>query len=272
MIGERSRNASWPFISKPAYRKVDRGYMKQANQPLADQASRQRKAQKILAVLAQQTQFDLGKLNCVDIGCAYGLISQHLAARFRFTLGIEYERNALVLARPLAHSHLAFMQADACQLPLPADSVDVVVCAQVYEHVYNDGLLFVEIWRVLKPGGLCFFSGPNRLFPYEYHWRLLFVHWLPRRWSQSLAQRIARKPVAELHLRTYWSLKRALARFQLTDYTAEMIRHPERYALDDSLHRLSWLRRLPAAILRRLVILAPNFNWVLTKPVNGPVR
>jgi len=172
----------------------------------------------------------------------------------------------LILARPLANSRLAFIQADACRLPLLADSIDVIVCAQVYEHVTNDKLLFAEIWRVLKPGGLCFFSGPNRLFPYEYHWRLPFVHWLPRRWSQNLAHHIARQPAAVLHLRTYWSLQRVLVRFQITDYTAEMIQHPERYALESSMHRLRSLRCLPVAIMRGLVALAPNFNWVLTKP------
>jgi SAM-dependent methyltransferase len=243
--------------------------MKLEAQLLTDQTSRRRKAHKILTVLTQQSNVDLGELICVDVGCAYGLISHYISERFCFTLGIECDANSLNIARPRSHSRLAFIQADACRLPISTDTVDVIVCAQVYEHVSNDELLFQEIWRVLKPGGLCFFSGPNRLFPFEFHWRLPLVHWLPQRWSERLAQYLLHQPVAKLHLRTYKSLKRALARFEITDYTAKMIRDRERYALGDSLPMLRWLRRLPMPVLRWLVRFAPNFNWTLTKPVRN---
>ncbi len=63
--------------------------------------------------------------------------------------------------------------------PLEDESCDLVICAQVYEHVPDDRRLAEEVYRVLKPGGVVFFSGPNWLFPIEGHYHLPFLHWLP---------------------------------------------------------------------------------------------
>lgn len=51
-------------------------------------------------------------------------------------------------------------------LPLPEDSVDVVFCNQVLEHLRFPWLLPPEIRRVLKPGGRCLVS---TVFAYRYH-------------------------------------------------------------------------------------------------------
>jgi SAM-dependent methyltransferase len=50
--------------------------------------------------------------------------------------------------------------ADATRLPLPDNSVDVVVCTEVLEHLNVPTLCIDEIWRVVKSGGMFIGSAP----------------------------------------------------------------------------------------------------------------
>ena len=52
------------------------------------------------------------------------------------------------------------LQTDAGMLPLRDDSFDVVVCAEVLEHVYQPEIVVREIFRVLRPGGLLVVTVP----------------------------------------------------------------------------------------------------------------
>ena len=57
-------------------------------------------------------------------------------------------------------------------IPLPDASVDHVLAAEVFEHVFNASELFQEILRVLKPGGTllltCPFVWPLHEEPYDF--------------------------------------------------------------------------------------------------------
>ncbi|MCB1043484.1 MAG: methyltransferase domain-containing protein [Acidobacteria bacterium] len=66
--------------------------------------------------------------------------------------------------------------ADAHRLPLITDGLDAVMAEVVLEHVARPDQVIAEVYRVLKPGGSCFFTVPF-LFPYHGHPRDY------RRWS-----------------------------------------------------------------------------------------
>lgn len=53
---------------------------------------------------------------------------------------------------------------DAHFLPLPDNSVDCVLCCEVLEHIEDPRKVCLEIYRILKPGGVAFISTPF-LFP-----------------------------------------------------------------------------------------------------------
>jgi uncharacterized protein YbaR (Trm112 family) len=62
--------------------------------------------------------------------------------------------------------------ANALNLPLRDDSVDVVIAGSVFEHLQDPWLAVREIWRVLKPGGQvlvdCSFVFPFHGYPASY--------------------------------------------------------------------------------------------------------
>jgi len=210
-----------------------RGYI--GERRLDDEPLRAAKARKLLA-MAQAAGLDTVSSICLDVGCALGLITKHLAPAFRQTVGLEYDPEGIAAAGRWSGARLAFVRGDGLRLPIADGSVDVVVCAQVYEHVADPQRLMAEIWRVLEPGGVCLFTGPNRLFPFEFHSRLPFVHWLPFCCTRRFVHRLGRGDA----------------------YDARML-------ASDELGRLAWIGRLPRPLLRGMLPFMPNFNWLLTK-------
>ncbi|MBS1679491.1 MAG: class I SAM-dependent methyltransferase [Actinobacteria bacterium] len=71
----------------------------------------------------------------------------------------------------------------ADKLDFPDDAFDVVMLANVYEHIFPENRIasFAEMRRVLKPGGAVVGQIPNPYFPIESHSRLPFMGWLPIR-------------------------------------------------------------------------------------------
>ncbi|MHB1357635.1 MAG: class I SAM-dependent methyltransferase [Anaerolineae bacterium] len=233
---------------------------------LHDVASRRRKTEKIRKILEAALGSDLSALRCLDVGCASGMITRELAQQLRSTIGLEYDRTEIeVIERPWPVG-LFFVHGDATTLPFCDDSIDLVLCAQVYEHVIDARALASEVFRVLKPGGACFFSGPNRLDIIERHYGLPFVSWLPRSIADTYIRFFRKGTRYYEHPLSYWALKSLWGKLKRVDFTWKMIKNPEKYACVEELGGLAWLRYLPGWFLRLLTPFYPNFNWMLFKP------
>jgi SAM-dependent methyltransferase len=232
--------------------------------PPPGDAGRREQADKIAALLGEFSPRPLGELTCLDIGCYAGQITARLAPLFAATCGLDYDGQALRHARPDPGRRLDYVRADAMRLPFRDGSFSLVLCTHVHEHVPDDRQLFAEIGRVLEPGGIVFFGGPNWLFPVEPHYFVPFLHWLPQRLADRRLQRLGGPPHYYERLRTIWSLRRLFRDYEIVDLTP-LVAARRLQALDSWWGRLA--RRLPHAILARLTPVMPSFNLLLRKRV-----
>ena len=79
-----------------------------------------------------------------------------LMKHFRKSYGSSKDYITADLESPLADQHF-----DVQDIPRPSDSIDVIICNHLLEHVENDRLAMQELHRVMKPGGWGIFLVPE---------------------------------------------------------------------------------------------------------------
>ncbi len=246
-----------------------RGYQKDFHasfERVRDRELRLRRANKIKLVLQQYIPEDISQAICLDVGCSAGVMTATLASNFATTIGIDYDRTAFPAIQPDDKAQADFTRGDALCLPFADRQIDFIICAQVYEHVPNDVLMFNEIFRVLKPGGICFFSGPNWLFPIEPHFFLPFLHWLPEVWADRYLRFSGQGDHYYERSRTLWSLQSLLHPFDIQDITLNILHDfylPRQQGLSAKL-----FNSVPFIVWQALLPVMPNFNWILRKPTS----
>ena len=232
-----------------------------------DTATRQRKATKIVqSLIFHFNRDDLQGLMCLDLGCSVGIISRTLAAAGARIIGVDIDPAGLQLAVAERTKHTYFILSDVGATPFPDETFDALVCSQVYEHTPSLTMLAGEIQRVLKAGGVCFFSGPNRWAIMEAHYHLPFLSWLPKAWADRYVRWSGRASEYYESPRSERELRKALAGFKIHDLALEMFRDPERFAMEPEVGIFKyWARWVPDKLWMQLGRLVPNFNWMLVK-------
>lgn len=226
--------------------------------------SRADQAKKISSILQDHLQGGLVGMKCLEIGCADGSISHFLSADLGTVYGIEIDLDSLLTSPHLGEKKLLLTRADGRHLPFPAAHFDIIVLAQVYEHMTSQEKLSSEVFRVLKTGGVCFFSGPNRWQLVEPHYFLPFLSWLPHKCASRYLKLSGRGTTFDIYPRGYRGLKRLWGRFRIVDYTWQMLKNPAKFSAGDR-KGIPNLARVPDWVLKALVVCYPNFNWILMK-------
>lgn len=98
----------------------------------------------------------------LDLGAGTGIFTEHILKKFPKSkiYAIDFAQNTL-------HANNAKFKicADANQIPLANKSVDLIASNLMMQWCNNLDIVFTECLRILKPGGLMFFStlGPDTL-------------------------------------------------------------------------------------------------------------
>ena len=128
------------------------------------------------------TRWSAGR-RVLDIACGEGYGSALLARNAAHVTGVDVSLEAV------EHAHLAytavrnveFSQGSCTRIPLPDESVDLVVSFETLEHIEEQEAFLDEIARVLAPDGVLLMSCPNkaeytdkRHFENEFHVKELY--------------------------------------------------------------------------------------------------
>ena len=224
------------------------------------------KGQAILMTLKHFIDKPLDQLSVMDIGCGNGGIAATLAPHFDSTIGMDVESWPHWVDFKERHKNLNFINMSAENISIDDASMDVIICNQVYEHVPNPKKLISEIERLLKPGGYCYFAGPNLLFPIEPHVFWPFVHWFPRDFAIRFMKRLGSTAILDAYSADYWTLKRWLHKFVVYNALPYVLKNPRRYNRSSCIWNLASLA--PISIYEFLTFVSPAFIFVLQKPPN----
>jgi ubiquinone/menaquinone biosynthesis C-methylase UbiE len=105
-----------------------------------------------------QCSFTPGARTILDVGCGTGVLVPYLLPQYpRVQIIIELDFAEEMLARNRAKfpdRRLVRLAGDAAHLPLPGDSMDVILCFNTAPHLGQGETAFRDLFRVLAPGGV----------------------------------------------------------------------------------------------------------------------
>ena len=200
------------------------------------------KARKIDVVLCDFFSMrTLENKKILDYGCGSGHIARYFAKRNDVTAAdIADQRDAD------QRNGMRFVLIESGRMPFEDASFDIVLLNHVIAYVPDQERLMLEVRRILRDGGVCYFATPNRNFPLEAHSKIPLIHYLPWPVFFAIFKRVmcSDQPVYLLSYRDMVRLIHA-AGFKAREYTVDIIRNPEKYfELALPFHRRfpAWLR------------------------------
>ncbi len=100
----------------------------------------------------------------LDIACGEGYGSAVLAGTASRVYGVDIAPDAIAHAKAVyQRPNLEFLVGRCAEIPLPDNTVDLVVSFETIEHHTEHEAMFAEIKRVLRPGGVMVMSSPDKL-------------------------------------------------------------------------------------------------------------
>jgi ubiquinone/menaquinone biosynthesis C-methylase UbiE len=208
----------------------------------------------------------------LDLGAGMGGLSVAMLLEFG-PMGLrlealDYNPDYCNIARLRAERYdleLPIVMAAGEHLPYPDASFDLVVCMDVLEHVQDAEMVLMEIYRVLKPGGIALTTVPNRRAFRDPHYHLPLINWLPRPLAERIIERSGhskegglltdRQALAELNTYTWSAFKQMAADlgFGVRDQVYRRIRHGE-------VRQLTGLRRKLLNVALRAGLFRPLYR------------
>ncbi|HET6889603.1 MAG TPA: class I SAM-dependent methyltransferase [Pyrinomonadaceae bacterium] len=120
----------------------------------------------LAARVLRHYSLDLRDRDILEIGCGTGLNTGYLADHAKELLAFDFSAGMLEQARAkVTAGNVRFVQCDIqLEWPLDKQSVDLIICMLVLEHIANLDRVFQEASRVLRRGGEFFIC---ELHPYK---------------------------------------------------------------------------------------------------------
>ena len=104
----------------------------------------------------------------LDLGCGLGTFCFAVAPFCQDVTGLDYSRKSINLCNQLLtltpYQNINLICADAQETPFVSESYDVIICADLVEHLYPQDFedVLVECRRLLKPSGKLVIWAPHR--------------------------------------------------------------------------------------------------------------
>ncbi len=234
-----------------------------------DEVGRRKKAAKIVMVLSHFLgRSELAGLTALDIGCSTGFVAEALHRAGAKVTGLDIDEPGLARARERFGSEIQFLNASGDEIPMPAESIDIVVFNHIYEHVVDADAVMTEIRRVLRPDGVVYLGLGNRLGIIEPHYKLPFLSWLPKPTAHRYARLTGKASNYYETFRTRRGLKKMCTGLRIWDYTYTVLTDSREFAADDMVP--ARLSSAPPIVWRLVAPVIPTFIWVGTPGSRQP--
>lgn len=234
---------------------------------LLEEQGRLRVAKQLTSILKDWYGEDrLKGLRVLDYGCSSGVITNYIAESVREIIGIDIDTVAIEKAKKkYKKRNVSFVASNAIKVPYKDGSFDLVICNQVYSYLDSPQLMIQEIYRVLKKGGVCLFTGDNLLRPIEPLYNLPFIRLLPKSLTIALLKTLGYKNIYIGNYMSYWGLKELCKQFEIHDYTIKVLKDPRKFDYKKFVKYEGIFSVVPVFVFKLLEPFFPSFVFLLEK-------
>lgn len=106
--------------------------------------------------------------NLIDVGCGGGILAESLAKAGAKVTAIDLAPQSIEIAKLHLYESNLDINYECIEISEKsasmAESFDIVTCMEMLEHVPDPNYIIHECAKLLKPGGIAFFSTLNRNF------------------------------------------------------------------------------------------------------------
>lgn len=237
------------------------------NKDVLNTKKRKLKALKIKRILEDFTckqGLSLSNMKGLDVGCSGGFNTATLAQTCEQMIGIDIDEQALIFARENHGNVNCLFRIDDClNMSFPDHTFDFVICNHIYEHVSNPQKLLNEIYRVLKPNGICYFAAINRFSFMEPHYNLPFLSWLPKRYANIYLTLTGKGNYYYEKPSSLKKLEKLVVPFKVIDYTSFIINNL--HTFEPNILNTILAKVMPHYLIKILLPLVPTYIWILQK-------
>ena len=115
----------------------------------------------------QDRKYSLDKLECLDIGCGGGLLSERIARLGASVTGIDITQNSIEIAKIHAFNsdlNINYINTDVSSFIKKNSSkkFDLIIASEVVEHLNNRSIFFKEASKLLKNKGILILTTINK--------------------------------------------------------------------------------------------------------------
>lgn len=128
----------------------------------------------LLALLPKHRHFN----KSLDLGCGAGVTSEYLKQHTSVTCTVGIEQNAKVAEQARTRLDAVYtLKVESESLPFAPLDFDLLICADILEHLSDPWRVLKNYVRFLKPGGLVLLSLPN-VQNWKIIWNLMHGQWI----------------------------------------------------------------------------------------------
>lgn len=221
--------------------------------------NRENKAKKIITILKEVLNSELKDCIILDIGTGNGEIVNYLANEAKQVMSVDISNN-----RDAQLNNFNYLLCNE-GLPFKNNVFDIIISNHVIEHVTDNKQHLQEIDRVLKHDGIVYLATPNRLWPWEVHYKLPLLHYLPQKTFINILKLFNRYH-EDLCLLFWGQLKKLTHKnFKLRIYCDKVAREPYKYHMHIGKKTRKLLKLIPLKFFTSATIINPTFIIILRK-------
>jgi len=202
--------------------KFTQEYLNKKNSSGASAIVHKATVDEILNIAKKELHKPIKELVVLDVGSGFGEYSFEIEKYVKKIVGVEPFEKAFNIA--LENKKKRKSKVEFHNLLVEnfntEEKFDLAISLTVLEHMSDPDISFRKVLSLLRPGGILYVTAPNKWWPFELHYHLFFLGWLPL-FLANFYVRIMGKGLSFQgcsSARSYFGMKKLFNQFACTYY------------------------------------------------------